>query len=109
MTPQEQIDRLIENLENVQAVPRMFFGDNVPPVVNFIWGFNLACNAFGVIDEYNKIYNEVRVEHGWSGGSRHPFEEMNERGFSNEEAIREIINMEIETWRRVSEKMGSEV
>lgn len=105
MNKSEQIRELIKYLEIIQERPKFHFGDTVPPVVNFLWGFHLACYALGLATERDQLYNSVQSEHGWEINAMHPAGKMQEAGLNQEEVIHELLAMELETWRKVYDEL----
>jgi hypothetical protein len=101
MNKKDQIANLCQSLENISGHPRMYFGEDSLPVVNFLWGFYSACHALGLTKRRNEIYEIVQKERGWKVNALHPADQMLRQGMPAEEIVREVLELELETWRRV--------
>ncbi len=101
MTNKQVIEKLLESLEVVRQRPRLFFGEDAPPVLNFLWGFNLACEAAEIDKSYRDMYLKIQMERNWQVNALHPVDHMMRQGFTKDEIIQEALTLEIETWKRL--------
>ncbi len=97
----DSLDKLPQMLEIVLKAPRMFFGDEMPSVFNFVEGLRFMYSELDVSDAYYDTFNMVIKERGWRFSAHHPFVEMRERGMSEQEITAEVLTIEIEVWKRL--------
>ncbi len=67
-------------------------------------GVKNACKYLGV-DIDDNIYVQVIKEHGWSQMSALPVNEMKEKGLTNSQIVNELINIDLETWKRIYKQL----
>lgn len=92
-------------LEDVRTVPRMFFGDDVPNVMNFLRGMQFLYGSLGIQDDYLTIFNSVAEERGWPIRAHHPYHYMVERGMDEDAITAEVLAIEIEVWKRMLDSL----
>ena len=99
-----EIRKLLELLEEVKKRPRMFF---YPPdaqsALNYLRGFEVAYEFLGgkIASQYQSHYEVIQDEHGWELTAHHPMYAMVESGMDDASVIQEMLELELETWRRV--------
>jgi hypothetical protein len=98
MDEQTQVLKIIEFLELVQKKPGMYIGP-LQGIDAFLSGFGAACGLFGLERGYDDLSQTVLVEHGW-GQTTSPMLEMQRAGLDEHAAVRELLAIEIEVWKR---------
>jgi hypothetical protein len=97
---------IIELFKEVQKRPYSYLGPigqgNIPAVRHFIDGIHAACRALNVHNDEGdrKFFEEVVIERGWEYGPSGLWEEMRERGLSEEAIVQELLAIELEVWKR---------
>ncbi len=97
----DQIRVIIERLENVKATVPLYASDELPPIANFLQGFNFVCVVLGTKPKDLTIADDILIEHGWTPSSLAPLKEMRERGWGQSEIAHELLSMTIENWKRL--------
>jgi hypothetical protein len=95
--------RIVELLEFVRDHSRLYglgIGDGEPTVF-WLEGFNRALEVVGLNDQQQDLYPATVEERGWRDKSHHPKHEMIEKGLSGEALFREIVQIEIDAWKKV--------
>lgn len=95
------IAKLLVILEHAKERPGMYFS-NIETADSFLRGFGTAVSVYLEVDEVYRIRVQVTNERGWPRSSREPWDEMISTGMSEEQVIGEMLNIEIEVWKRVS-------
>ena len=93
---------IIGQLENVYQRPALFIGrrDDVAGAVDFLAGFLTACDALGF--RYSRdISRHVIVENEWEPSSQGVWLQMREKGLSEEEIVKELVQLEIKGWQKL--------
>lgn len=85
--------------------PSMYFGadDDLELVRSFFAGYHAAAFAFFRIGEQFSIvefYREAVTSRGWELRATSVAMEMKERGIPNKAIVLELINVELDAWRR---------
>jgi hypothetical protein len=104
MHNQIHIYDIIACLEDVLQRPGVYLGTSidVTHVVAFLNGFDAACVASGLSGGYvDAVYQSVVRERGWGESStRGIWNSMRDRGLPEDEIVRELLLIEIATWKR---------
>ena len=97
----EPIQRIIFLLERIIENKALYFGTDydLSHVEYYLRGVKNACKFLGV-DIDDNIYDQVIKEHGWSLMAAMPISEMKEKGLTLSQIIDEILNIELETWKK---------
>ena len=101
----EQVKKIIEYLEVVRRRPLMYFGPEPLAVLPFVEGFKFGCSILGVSygsgHEHEAMLKDIVIKRGWRwNASRHPAEVMEKEGYDNLKIIDEVLQIEIELWKR---------
>lgn len=97
------IEQIIESLERIQQRPGSFLSAEWGSIGNFLVGFYTGLLIVGVADDHS-IRAEVVREHNLNPESAYgPEMQLLGEGLNEEEMTQEILDIEIETWRRVLE------
>ncbi|MCQ3930153.1 MAG: hypothetical protein DPW16_06805 [Chloroflexi bacterium] len=108
MTNKQIIEKLLESLEEVRQRPRLFFGEDVPPVLHFLWGFKLACEAAEIDKSYQDMYIKIQMERNWQiNNALHPVVLMARQGLAKDAIIQEALTLELETWKRLLAELSN--
>lgn len=90
---------LIEILESMRKRKAMYLGEvTIEAAVHYLHGFGAGCSAAGLVRDPKTL--EVARERGWDAGALHYSEAMIRHGLSVDEAIDELIAIEIEAIKR---------
>lgn len=97
----EQVSHLITLLDSMRKRPGMYFGEvAIEPAIHFLNGWHLALSVW--LGEGIAGRRAVEVERGWPVSGHHPSHHMLERGLTPAEVIDELLDIEIETLRRIA-------
>jgi hypothetical protein len=95
---------IIEWFENIKTRPQMFYGENDNPwlVENGMYWFHMAFTHLGY--NFQPKENEIvkRNLHKNSLGLSH---QLKNKELSNEEIVKEIIDIEIENWKQLLKEL----
>lgn len=101
-------NKVSEIIESIQARPLMYFGNfSYSCVTNFLNGFHLGCNFSNVNKGFEDAKTKILALRGWQVPSVLINKEMERKGFTEEEMIREILTIEIESWRILEKNRNS--
>ena len=95
-----KIDSIIEVLEFVKTRPSMYMSEGLPEVVNFLMGFEAACNALNVEKPSLDVYKSIMIERGWKPTTLASLRLMEAKGMSYEKITEEFLNIWISAWER---------
>jgi hypothetical protein len=98
-----RIEDIINILQAIRERPLLAMGDQPLAVVSFLSGFNILVGFAGFTTPrsgYNELYKEVVIAHGWEWDAGGPWHQMQGRGMSNEEIMKETLTIEIAYWKR---------
>lgn len=98
------VEDVIRMLEHIIDRPFLFIADRPLAVVDYLNGLNAILGYLGFPlprSGYNEIYRDVVIEQGWEYDAGGPWHQMQMKGMTNEEIIKETIRIEIEYWKRV--------
>lgn len=106
----QQIANIIHYLETVRQKPGMFLNDQTPH--SFLLGFDCAAVALGLakeVEQKRELYRKIVVERGWEYNlARHLSSELEEQGLSYTQIIDEVLQIEIEAWKRLYRSLCTE-
>ena len=97
------ISEIYKMLQYVYRKPELYVAEDFPPIVNFINGFNTACYPVADQKQYEKARDTVLKKRGWSLSPAHPFREMSAKGMDDKAMTREILEIELEVWKMLSD------
>jgi hypothetical protein len=97
----EQRAKILNGLTHIRKRPGMYFSPEAPAVANFIEGFRIACAVLGSIAEYDAVYKQVIIEHGWEWSSTALWIQMKARGLDDEAMIAELLDIQTAIWERI--------
>ena len=101
--PIEVVENIIEWLENVRTRPQVFFGDVSCKAVGWgLYWFHMAFRHLA-FDIDPKI--DVGKARGWESNAMGYLHHFQRKGLSEEEMADELIAIEIESWKKLREKM----
>jgi hypothetical protein len=99
----QEAQQVVELLNHVRERPPIWLGGyNPQELILFIHGLGAGVAVFGLRIERHpgSAYYDVLIERGWEFLAGFPVDEMRERGLSEQEIVRELLTIEIETWKR---------
>jgi hypothetical protein len=112
MIQQEQIDRVLELLEAILKRPLMYFGkaDDVEIANSFISGFSISLfHTFDIPFSRVDVLGESVTKRGHRFSPRGIWQELKEEGLDNEQIINELIQIQIEMWRIIKNRLEEQV
>lgn len=99
------IEEIIRFLNHVKQKPNMYVDkSDITSMESLIYGFNAGCHIMSdAINplKHRDIIDQVKIDRGWHFSPVSVTVEMKKRGLSDEEIIQELLDIEIETWRRM--------
>jgi hypothetical protein len=101
---EDVIQNIIAFLEGAKERPGMYFYplNNTSALLNWLSGLYAGCSIYGFHIDYSpgSVYHAIIEEQGWEYRNDRAIMEMQQIGLSNEEIIRKMLDIEIETWKR---------
>lgn len=103
-TKQEQIDKIIANLEMLLEKPRMYFIDSLH-CKGFLDGISFTAGTLGIVNHeaYTQIYKEIALQHGWTWKANSTYAEMKEKEYDDDTIINHLLKIEVEIWKKILE------
>ena len=100
------IENIIRWFENIKTRPLMFYGesDNPKLVENGMYWFQMALVHLGY--NFQPKENEI-VKRNLHRTAKGLEQQLRERGLTDEEIVREIIDIEIENWKQLLKEIES--
>jgi hypothetical protein len=98
----EQQENILRVLEHMRKRPGMYFSSEVPTVVTFFDGFKMACVILNPELDFDTLFKDVILNRGWEHSAQAVWRQMQERGFSDEAVIDEMIAIYTAVWEKVS-------
>lgn len=101
--PLDVVDGIIEWFENVRIRPQMFFGDvTYQSIGNGLYWFHMAFRhlSFEIDPKF-----DVGKARGWKSNAMGYLHDFQRKGLSEEEMADELLVIEIESWKRLREKL----
>jgi len=95
-----QIHSILDQLEILRSQPHLFVGSESRGMWHFLNGFDLAAGAISVDVDYPKLREATISERGW-GTMSSIYEEISLSSKTEEDIVKELINIHIETWKKV--------
>jgi len=96
----EYIDKIIEFFKAVKTRPIMYFGKYETDAVEiFTHGFYMSLSITNQSFPDLEIRKEASKNRGWNFNAMGIVPHMKKKGLSDEEMVRELISVEIETWK----------
>lgn len=104
----EQIAKIIELLESARKRAPMYIGKyDEDAAKHFCTGVALTCWALGE-NRHEQLRSQVVQERGWNTSTPFHFSvEMKRRGLTQQAMVEELFDVEIETWRRLAQKVDA--
>jgi hypothetical protein len=102
------VETILQALDYVQNRPAMYVGapDNIAAIDTFLYGLGLGCSVLGIGFGYLRYFETIRANgYKTSADVGALYEQMRERGLSEEEIVRERIRFEIETFQALLEEL----
>jgi hypothetical protein len=94
--PMQSIEKLIQNLQQVQKQKGMFvFPLDLPSFENFLNGFRAAASACGC-EIPRKLRQEVLTARGWKFAAAGPAPQMKAKGMADDAIMNELLEIEID-------------
>jgi hypothetical protein len=96
----EEVENVIKLYEAILARPSMYFGnsEDYSAVIHFTAGFYSALVATNQSSPTYPNREEIYKMRGWEFTQFGAVNEMKEKGFSNEEIIKELTLIELKVW-----------
>jgi|GEM_PF-2147195 len=108
----EKETNITKYLDEVRQRLQMFIDPVTPEMLKcFLDGFWAGCLATNdKLDVYDRIRFSMQVisERGWEVCSTSVAKEMRERGIDEEAIIEEMLQIEIDIWHRIGNKLRSD-
>jgi len=102
----EYIDKFIEFFEAALARPLIYFGKHdTDAVVIFTHGLYMSLSITNQIFPSLEICREAAKNCGWHFNALGIIPDMKKKGLSDEEMVKELILVEIETWKIFRDKL----
>jgi hypothetical protein len=103
------LNGIVRWLERVNSRVGMYIGptDNVPVAQAFLQGYRMACDAVGYSYTLDAYQTEVESR-GWERQATGLVPQMRARGASDDRIVRELFEVEIQTWKRLLEVLPDE-
>lgn len=99
-------------LDRVKQKPHMYVvRSDVTSMESLIYGFNAGCHIMsGEINplKHRDIIDQVKIDRGWHFSPVSVTVEMRKRGLSDEKIIEELLDIEIEAWRRIESLLSQQ-
>ena len=108
MEQKQFVKQLIQYLQEVEKHPRMFFSEDMPPVLSFIQGFRLACFAMDLQWQYFETYLEVQTALKYPVSALHFVGHLINEEMPEREIITKALELEILTWERILKQLDSD-
>src|SRR5690606_37802565 len=91
-------------LEHMRKRPGMYIGTlTVSNVDTFLRGFVLGRELIDPDLKHDKIYRETIANRGWKSDSPQTvWRQMQERGFTDQAIIDELLTIEFEVWKQIA-------
>jgi hypothetical protein len=108
---QAGVERLLRMLDCVKARPAMYFGQDEPEAASlFLIGFSAAAGAAlnWDFDQWLNVREVVTTSRGWQWTSTGPHREMIAKGWSSSKIVAEMIDIEAEYIRQMTEASQTE-
>ena len=102
----ECIDKFIKFFEAILARPLMYFGKyDIDAVNHFTDGFYMSLGITSQPSPNLDIRKEASKNLGWHFNALGIIPDMKKKGLSDEEMVKELILVEIETWKIFRDKL----
>ena len=98
-----KVEDIIRMLEHIIQRPFLYVGTQPLAVIAYLNGFNTILGYLGFTPPrsgYDELYKSVVIERGWEYDAGGPWHQMQKKGMTDEEVIKETISIEIEYWKR---------
>ncbi len=99
----QRLFQLIDGLEAVRARPNVYLSERVGPIGNFLNGFELAYSLLGIPIDI-KAAADVLEERGFNTEGFDVIIQMHNKGLSEDEITNKVLEITIETLRRIADK-----
>jgi hypothetical protein len=108
MNTQSELDTVIRYLERVAGCPDDYIKPDAPPAISFMTGFYTALIAadWMPLAEYADCARQVIEEAGWLDDTRPLWQQMRERGLTDEAITSETIHLRLEAWKRLRDSLN---
>lgn len=94
--------KVSELFENVKKRPLIYLGKyDVNRMICFLHGFYYSYEISNEDSIYFDSHNKILASRGWKVPSILINKEMERKGLTEEEMIKELLDIEIETWRLI--------
>lgn len=104
----EKINKIIELLEYVLNRPKMYFGkdDDVEIASSFLYGVRYGiCMLFDLRDSIISVWGDSVIKRGHRFSPRGVSHELKAEGLDDKQIVKELIEIEIEFWKTMREKL----
>ena len=101
------IDRILQLLQMIKKQKGMFlYPLEVATLEVYLAGFRAGCASFGA-DIPKELRRKVTEARGWKRSAAGPVAQMKEKGMGEEAIMDELLDMEIEIYRQLGEKIAA--
>jgi hypothetical protein len=100
MTPQ-QLANMTQVFGHMQKRPGMWFSPQVPPVVTWFQGFQMAIRLQYPSLDVDSILQSVIVQRGWESGAQPVWRQMEARGLSFDAINSELVSIYAAVWEQI--------
>lgn len=94
-------------MEHMRKRPGMYFSSNVPAVVTFLQGFEMAFRLMNPDTNYDAIHKEIVLSRGWEYSAQPVWHQMQERGFDGEAIKAEMLAIYSAVWEKIINQQPS--
>ena len=98
----DQRTSMSQLFEQMKKRPGMWFSPQVPPIVIWFQGFQMALKLQNPSLDAESVFRTVALQRGWQSGAQPVWRQMEERGFSPEAINAELLAIYTTIWEQVS-------
>jgi hypothetical protein len=98
----EQRASLNQLFDHMKKRPGMWFSGQVPPIVTWFQGFQMAFKLQHPALDVDAQYAQVILQRGWESGAQAVWRQMEAKGMSPEAINAELLAIYAEVWDRIS-------
>lgn len=104
---QKQREGFHQVMEHMRKRPNMYFSSDVPAVVTFLQGFDMAFRLMNAEVNFEVVQKEVILSRGWEYSAQPVWHQMQERGVDNEAIKAEMLAIYSAVWEKIINQQPS--